>query len=262
VRRSHAPLPRDHLIGQPPPGAMPCQASPPPMPCCTWGGGLFCTCGGGSFESPPLLLGAGDDATGSLAGWIVAGLFVVGARAIEGSLTAMAGVALFFSDLFVFRLFPCAPPAATGGTAGAADTAWGECRNESPPSVPEDRNPTLTSTGARTAIARGPQSRRPPREFKTAAVPGSTLSAVASRISVSKLGGRPSSMPAMLGWLVSILAARSSWLSPSPARRTATSRPKTSPPLIPDLLPASTDLGQEATRGLASTVEDNHLLRN
>jgi hypothetical protein len=52
--------------GQPPPGTMPCQVSPPPMPCCT--------CGGGSFEPPPLLLGGGDDTTGSVAGWLTAGL--------------------------------------------------------------------------------------------------------------------------------------------------------------------------------------------
>jgi hypothetical protein len=112
------------------------------MPCCTWGGGLFCTCVEGWFEPPPLL-GAGDDATGSLAGWVGAGLrfFVVGARANEGSLTAAAGVALFFFRLFVFRLFvfrlfvfrlfvfrlfSCAPPAATGATAGGADTAWSD----------------------------------------------------------------------------------------------------------------------------------------
>jgi hypothetical protein len=100
------------------------------MPCCTCGGGFFWTCGGGSFEPlAPLLLGAGDFATGSLAGWIEAGLrFFVLTRTNEGSLTAAAGVALFFSGLFVFRLFvfrlfPCAPPVATGATAGEADTA-------------------------------------------------------------------------------------------------------------------------------------------
>lgn len=124
-------FPRDHAIGQPPPGAMPCQASPPPMPCCTSGEGSLRTCGGGSFEPPPLLLGAGDEATGSLAGWIVAGLrfFVVGARANEGSLTA---VALFVSGLFVFRLsfvfrlFPCAPPAVARRTSRAAGKAWSD----------------------------------------------------------------------------------------------------------------------------------------
>jgi hypothetical protein len=62
--------------------------------------------------------------------------FVVGAGANEGSLTAAAGVALFFSGLFVFlsglfvfRLFPCALPAATGATAGGADTAWSDGRD-------------------------------------------------------------------------------------------------------------------------------------
>jgi hypothetical protein len=73
------------------------------MPCSTCGG-----CGAGSFEPPPppplVVLGAGDGATGSLAGWIGAGLrfFVVGARANETSLTAAAGVARLFSGLFVF----------------------------------------------------------------------------------------------------------------------------------------------------------------
>lgn len=154
--------------GQPPPAPMPCQPPPAPMPCCT--------CGGGLFEAPPLLLpllGAGGGATGSLAGWTAAGvrLFVVGARANEGSLTAATGVALFFSGLFVFRLFfgfrlfPCAPPTATGGTAGAADAAWGDCWDGPPPSVPENRPPRITTTGTRTAIARPPQSQLPPREL-------------------------------------------------------------------------------------------------
>ena len=194
------------------------------------------TCGGGSFEPPPLpllgagddptgSLGAGDDRTGSLAGWIVAGLrlCVVGAGANEGSLTAEAGVAVFFSGLFVFRPFPCVPSAATGATAGAADTALGDDWDGSPPAVPENSlatpmptpteraPPRITSTGTRTASARR----------RSAPVPGSMLSAAATR------------------------------------------RPKASPSLLPDLLPASTDLGQEARRGAASTGGNNHLfLRN
>jgi hypothetical protein len=243
------------------------------MPCSACGGGSFCACGG-AFEAP-LLLGGGDDATGSLAGWLGAGLrfFVIGARASEGSLTAAAG-ALFFSGFFVlffaFRVFPCASAAATRGTAGAAATARGDCCDGSAPSGPENRPappkpwitterapPRITTTGIRTAIARrcASASRFQIRVRDDGApAPDSTLSAAASRVNVSVLGGCPSSMRATLAWLVSILAARSSCLSPSPARRTATSRPKTSPPLLLDLLPASTDLrsGGDARAGLNS----------
>jgi hypothetical protein len=282
VRRSRAQFPPRSAIGQPPAGTRPCEASPPPIPCSACGG-----CGGGAFEPPPplVVLGAGDEATGSRAGWIGAGLrcFVAGARANEGSLTAAAGGALCFSGFsvaafFVFRLFPCAPPAATGETADGGETVWGECWGGTPPSAPEDRPappkllrttarapPKITSMGIRTAIAR---RRSSPSRFQIrvrdegAPVPGSVLSAVASRVNVSVLGDCPSSMRATLAWLVSILAARSSWLSPSPARRTATSRPKISSPLLPDLLPASTDLSQEAGRRVASTAEDSRLSRN
>jgi hypothetical protein len=202
-------FPRDHAVGQPPPGTMPCEASPPPMPCSTCGAGSLCTCGAGSFEPPPLL-GAGDDATGSLAGWIVAGCgSSVGARANEGSLTATVGVALC---LFVFRLFSFAPPAATGRTADGAETAWGECWDGTPPPAPENppappkpwtptvrAPPKITSIGIRTAIAR---RRSSASRFlirvrnEGAPVPGSVLSAVASRVNVSVLGDCPSSMRA------------------------------------------------------------------
>jgi hypothetical protein len=127
---------------------MPCQVSAPPMPCCTSGEGSLGTCGGRSFEPPPLLLGAGDEATGSLAGWIVAGLrfFVVGARANEGSLTAAA---LFVSGLFVFRLsfvfrlFPCAPPALNANP--------GNCCEGSP--VPVSENNPIRIANAQTTVA-------------------------------------------------------------------------------------------------------------
>ena len=120
-------------MAHPPTGAMPCEPSPPPMPCWTSGG---CGgCGGESVEPPPppVMLGAGGDATGPLAGWVGAGLrfLVVGGGAGEGSLTGAGGVGLFFSglfvflfsDLFVFRTSPCDLPAATGAMAGGADTA-------------------------------------------------------------------------------------------------------------------------------------------
>ncbi len=132
---------------------------------------------------------------------------------------------------FVFRVFSWASTP-TGGAAGAADTAWGSCWDESPPSVPEDRQPTITSRGTRIAIARLPQSQGRPRGFHSAPFAGSTSSAGASRFSASVLGCRPSSMCATSDWLESSLAARSSWLSPSPARRTATRRPKISPPSV------------------------------
>ena len=95
--------PADHAVGQPPPGTSPCEGSPPPMPCCASGAGSFCTCGAGSLDPPPPL-GGGDDSTGSLAGWVGAGVSfcVVGARASEGSLTPPAGVTGFFSGAFVF----------------------------------------------------------------------------------------------------------------------------------------------------------------
>jgi hypothetical protein len=62
------------------------------------------------FEPPPLMgvvLGGGDDATGSLAGWVVAWVrfFTVGARASVGSFTVTAGVAPFFSGFFASRFF-------------------------------------------------------------------------------------------------------------------------------------------------------------
>ena len=88
------------------------------------GGGSFCTGVEGPFEPPPLLPGAGDDATGSLAGWIAAGLRFFVVAPASGVALFFSGLFVFlFSDLFVFRLFSCAPPAATGAAAGGADAA-------------------------------------------------------------------------------------------------------------------------------------------
>ena len=74
------------------------------MPLWTCGGGSLWTCGGRSLEPPPLLLGAGEGATGSLTGWGGAGLRFLGAGAgaNEGSLTTGAGAGLFFSAFFAF----------------------------------------------------------------------------------------------------------------------------------------------------------------
>ena len=136
----------------PPAGAMPCEASPPPMPCWTCGRGLFWTCGGGSLEPPaPPLLGAGDGATGSLAGWVGAGLrfFVFGGGASEGSpdlhrrpgwgsSSQASSVAFLFSDLFVFptlRSRPCSGYGTYGGLVAAAlSDGW----RRWPPPVPEN----------------------------------------------------------------------------------------------------------------------------